>query len=99
MRTYRLLTPANEDLTAILAYLHSNSPAAASRFLSSLDRRLSLLATQPKSGHRRDEFQHPDLLFITFGAYIVGYFPNTVPLSIAAILHGSQDLTRIFPSR
>ena len=93
MRPYRLLTPASRDLTEILEYLYTNSAAAADRFLTSLDRRLDLLANQPYTGHRRKEFGQDDLRYITFGAYIIAYYPETKPLVIAALVHGSRDLS------
>ena len=95
MRPYRFLTPASRDLTDVLEYLYTNSPAAADRFLTSLDRRLSLLADHPFSGNHRKEFGHDDLRYITFGAYIIAYYPATKPLTIAALLHGSRDLAAL----
>jgi plasmid stabilization system protein ParE len=95
MRPYRLLTPAAIDLSSILDYLDGHSRSVAGQFLGRLDRRLVLLSEFPDSGRRRPEFGHDDLRYLTFESYIVAYFPNTAPLSIAAILHGSRDLASL----
>ncbi len=95
MRPYRFLTPASRDLTDVLEYLYLNSPAAADRFLTALDSRLRLLADHPFTGHQRTEFGHDDLRYITFGAYIIAYYPETKPITIAALLHGSRDLAAL----
>ena len=95
MRSYRLLTPANRDLTLILEYLDRYSPLAAERFLARLHERLELLSTQPNSGRQRPEFGYDTLRSITFESYIVAYLPASRPLSIVAILHGSRDLASL----
>jgi plasmid stabilization system protein ParE len=95
VRPYRLLTPAIEDLGLILEYLQSYSPNVSQRFLARLHHRLELLANHPNSGHRRPEFGHSDLRYIIFEAYVIAYFPETAPLTIAAILHGSRDLSSL----
>jgi plasmid stabilization system protein ParE len=91
--------PGERDLVEILRYLRSVNPAAAGRFLTALDRRLMLLATQPYSGHSRPDLNHDEYRYITFAPYLIAYYPDSKPLAIAAILHASQDLRLIFSQR
>ena len=93
MRPYRLVTPAYRNLRDILDYLNSNSSSAAERFLTTLDYRLRLLARYPESGMRRSEFGHPDLRYLSVDSYVIAYYPDTKPLTIVAIIHGSRDIT------
>ena len=91
MRPYRLTTPALGDLRSTLDYLRSYSPAAASRFLLALDRRLKLLAQFPGMGVMRDEFGYPNLRFLIHAGHLIAYDPSSKPLTIVAIRHGSRD--------
>ena len=91
MRLYHFATPAFRDLTGILDYLSQNSTTYASRFLIQLDQRLTLLASYPHMGVRRDEFGHPHLRFAMHGPYFIAYDPESKPLTVVALRHSSRN--------
>lgn len=89
---YRLLPAAFNDLASIEDYIGARNPLAAIRLVDDFERRWELLATQPRSGRRRDDVLI-GLRSIVMGSYIAFYYIEADTLIIARVLHGSRDIT------
>lgn len=91
-----VLTPAAEgDLLKILEYLEGDNPSAVLRVVDALDDAMHLLADNPGIGHLRPDLTHRDVRFWSVFKYLVIYRPDTKPLEIVRVLHGSQDVKHL----
>ena len=91
------LTPrALDDLDAIWQYIAQDNLAAADRVEAAIFEACESLARHPLLGARRIEITPLPVRFWTlpkFPNFIVVYKPETFPLQVVTILHGSRDLT------
>jgi plasmid stabilization system protein ParE len=96
MNRYQLTDEAELDLLRVLDYFESKSEKAAAAIERKFIDAFIYLSEWPGTGRSRDDL--PDLLLKTWTVdnYIIVYGPDTVPLQIYAILHGSRDLTSAF---
>lgn len=53
------------------------------------------LTEQPGIGHIREDLTDEPFCFWSVGAYLIIYRPDTAPLEILRVLHGSRDLTSL----
>jgi plasmid stabilization system protein ParE len=93
------LTPrALDDLDGIWQYIAQDNAAAADRVEAAILAACDRLARYPLLGARRLELTLLPLRFWTLPKYpnfIVVYRPETRPLQVIAILHGSRDLAQV----
>ncbi|MGD0225305.1 MAG: type II toxin-antitoxin system RelE/ParE family toxin [Terriglobia bacterium] len=97
------LTPqATEDLDAIWWFIQKDSAEAADQVESEIISTCRRLAGYPSIGHRRRDITPLPVLFWTipkYPNYIIVYRPQTKPLQVIAILHGSRNLKEILKDR
>ena len=91
-----VLTPAAEgDLLKILDYLEGDNPGAILKVVDALADAMQLLADNPGIGHLRPDLTRQDVRFWSVYKYLVIYRPDTKPLEIIRVLHGSRDVKRL----
>jgi plasmid stabilization system protein ParE len=93
-RTQRfVLTPAaQEDLREISEFIGQESPRAAQRMRTELREAMRRLAEMPGIGHLRDDLADEALRFWSVHSYVIVYRPETDPLQVLRVLHGSRDV-------
>ena len=97
MSRFRLTEHAQADLDQIwdeIGIVNSN-PNAADRLMEKLLNQLSLLASQPGIGQRRDEWS-PDLRIFPVGNYVILYYPDNEVIEVIGIVYGRRDLPELF---
>ena len=87
--------PAQEDLREIWAYVAQDDMAAADRLVDRINERCVVYATQPELGTPGDRFA-PGLRYLSLGAYVVFYRPETDGILLIRVLHGARNLDEIF---
>ncbi|MYC81890.1 MAG: type II toxin-antitoxin system RelE/ParE family toxin [Acidobacteria bacterium] len=91
-----LLSPAAvRDLREIQAYIARDSIDASRRVVTQLRTACERLARNPLMGHSREDLTDQPVLFWPVGAYSVIYRPETTPLKIVRVLHGSRDIPNL----
>lgn len=93
MTGFRLARAAERDLQEIKDYVARGSIDAAARVLDRLGRAFLDLAEMPGLGHRREDLTSEDFRFWPVD-YLVVYEPESRPLAIVRVLHGSRDVRR-----
>jgi plasmid stabilization system protein ParE len=95
-----VLTPAaRADLAEIAAYIHDHgSPEAAKRVGEELRRAMRRLAELPRMGHLRNDLADESLRVWSVYSYLIFYRPDSIPLQIIRVLHGSRDIETIIES-
>jgi len=97
-----LLTPlAKADIFDIWVYIAENSEIADHVEQAIYDA-CAFLAEGPLRGHSRPDLTPRALRFWTlnrYPKYTVVYRPDTTPLQIVAVLHGSRNIRRILGGR
>jgi antitoxin ParD1/3/4 len=53
----------------------------------------------PGAGHWRKDLTDESVRFFAVYSYLIVYRPETKPLQVVAILHGSRDVERILSKR
>ena len=86
---------ATEDLIKIWAAIAYHNPVAADEFLRRLDIRIDSLTHLPVRGVPRDDLMI-GLRMLVEGNYLVFYRINSSKVEVLRVLHGSQDLPRLF---
>lgn len=93
MSAFEVTEAAEDDLFRIADYLIGQaSPRVADRFLVGIYDVFAGVADMPHAGHRREDLTSRDLRFVSYGRYLVAYDPNTKPVRIIRVLHGSRDV-------
>lgn len=102
MKVKVFLTPeADRDLEDEFNYLTERNIDAASRFLKAMEETLEILADAPEIGSPR-QFKKPQLIGVrmwpikSFPNYLIFYLQREEHLQVLRILHGAQDIERIF---
>lgn len=95
MRPYRLTPAAVQDLESIYEYSARRNLSAAGRLLEQFVTAFRQLAEQPGRGHLRDDLTHEPVRFWRVGAYLVIYRPDTEPLTVLRVIHGSRDVAQL----
>ena len=92
---YRLTPEAQANVDKIGAFIATENVEAALRVLDAFDEAFTLLAARPELGHKREDLTDRPVKFWRVYSYLIVYDPASAPLSITAVLHGSQDVQRL----
>lgn len=100
MNFYRFSRNAQADLGTIWDHIaiQNGAPEAADRLLVRFYEEFRLLGSHPLMGCIRKEFGR-DLRSIPVGDYLIFYRPLKSGVEIVRVLHGAQNLGRLFGSR
>ncbi len=82
---------ALSDLAEIWCFIADDSEANADRFLSKLEDKLKLLASQPHMGRLREDLM-PKLRSFPSGRYVVYFIPQATGIEIVRVLHSARDI-------
>jgi plasmid stabilization system protein ParE len=100
MRRYILAPEAALDLVEIWRYLKKKaSVEIAERIERAIREKIVFLANMPGAGHWRRDLTDEPVRFFAVYSYLIVYRPETKPLQVVAILHGSRDVERILSKR
>ena len=100
MRRYILAPEAALDLVEIWRYLKNKaSVEIAERVERAIREKIVFLASMPGAGHWRRDLTDESVRFFAVYSYLIVYRPETKPLQVVAILHGSRDVERILSKR
>jgi len=83
--------PAERDLAAIWAYIATDNPSAATKFLQKLKSRCESYAHQPQLGEARADLAS-GLRCFSVGQYTVFYRAITDGVEIARVIHSARDI-------
>ena len=86
---------ARDDLDGIYSDVAQDSPPAADRLIDAIESRFRLLASNPLMGEARPELA-PGLRSFSVGNYVIFFRPRDNGIDVARVLHGAQDINRIF---
>ncbi|MGH9549101.1 MAG: type II toxin-antitoxin system RelE/ParE family toxin [Terriglobales bacterium] len=89
-----ITSTAELDLEEIEAYIASDNPIAADRFLELLAERFQLIAEMPGIGCRRDKYA-PGVQSLAEANYIIIYRAKKDIVEILRVLHGARDPERV----
>jgi antitoxin ParD1/3/4/toxin ParE1/3/4 len=99
-RRYTLAPEAARDLVEIWRYVKKQSgQETADRVESVIRSKLAYLAEFPGAGHWRRDLTSADVRFFAVYSYLIVYRPESKPLEIVSILHGSRDVAGILSAR
>jgi antitoxin ParD1/3/4/toxin ParE1/3/4 len=101
MRSRYILAPeAVRDLVQLWRYLEKEvGRSTADRVESVIRSKFALLAEFPGTGHWRRDLTSAEVRFFPVYSYLIVYRPDTKPLQIVSILHGSRDVANILRAR
>jgi antitoxin ParD1/3/4 len=100
MRRYTLAPEAAFDLVKIWRYLKKKaSIEIAEKVERAIREKIVFLASVPGAGHWRRDLTDESVRFFAVYSYLIVYRPETKPLQVVAILHGSRDVERILSKR
>lgn len=95
-RRYVLAPQAARDLVQIWCYVKREvSQEAADRVESVIRTKCVYLASFPDAGHWRLDLTSQPVRFFSVYSHLIVYRPETVPLQVVTILHGSRDVAGI----
>lgn len=95
---------ARLDLLNHFVYIGERNLDAARRFLTAAQDECRALARMPGMGARRD-FRNPEYPELRswpikgFQNYLIFYLPTATGIHVVRVVHGAQDLDRIFDER
>jgi plasmid stabilization system protein ParE len=98
MSRYQFTPQASDDLFEIWSYIARDSVEAANRLEDAVYDACAFLAAGPLRGKTRKDLTRLPLRFWAvqaFPNYIVVYDPETDPMRVIRILHGSRDILAI----
>jgi len=75
------------------------SQETADRVESVIRSKLAYLADFPGAGHWRRDLTSAEVRFFPVYSYLIVYRPDTKPLEIVTILHGSRDVAAVLSER
>ena len=93
MKRYTLTSLAEADVSAIWAYIAADNVEAAGRVERKILEECAFLSKGPHRAHVRADLTKRNLRFWTltrYPKYMIVCVPDTRPLRIIAVLHGSQ---------
>jgi plasmid stabilization system protein ParE len=95
-RRYLLAPQAARDLVRIWRYIRRQAGReTADRVESVIRTKCAYLASFPEAGHHRHDLTSADVRFFSVYSYLIVYRPQTKPLQVVTILHGSRDVAGI----
>lgn len=93
MSRFRLTELAEADLEKIVDHIVDDAGAArADTVLGEIVAAIHTLAEQPGIGHPRPDLSDDPLLFWPVHRFLIAYRPDTAPLQVVRIVHGSRGL-------
>ena len=95
MKRFRFRSEANHDIEEISNKLFALNPAAASRFLDTLDNLCELLAQHSELGRPRPELGQ-NLRSVPHGNYLVFYVPTAEGIDVIRVVYGGRNLPDLF---
>ncbi|ETW93684.1 MAG: hypothetical protein ETSY1_38125 [Candidatus Entotheonella factor] len=95
MNRFRLSPEAVQDITAIWTYIAQDNVSMARRVRLELLAVCRRLSQNPGIGHRREDLTDKPVRFFPVYSYLIIYNPDTEPLEIVRVLHGSQNIPRL----
>jgi antitoxin ParD1/3/4/toxin ParE1/3/4 len=99
-RRYTLAPEAARDLVEIWRYVKKeSSQETADRVESVIRSKFAYLAEFPGAGHWRRDLTSAEVRFFSVYSYLIVYRPESRPLEIVSILHGSRDVAGILRER
>jgi antitoxin ParD1/3/4/toxin ParE1/3/4 len=100
VRRYILAPEAALDLVEIWRYQKNKaSVEIAERIERAIRDKIVFLASVPGAGHWRKDLTDESVRFFAVYSYLIVYRPETKPLEVAAILHGSREVEQILAKR
>lgn len=98
MASWVLSPRATAELEDILQFIAeaSGSQVTAQRMLDAFTRALDQLAVTPRMGRRRPHLTGHAVRWWPVHRYLIAYDPESQPLRVIRVLHGSRDLDQIF---
>ena len=97
---YVLAPEAAVDLAQIWGYIRQRADVEiADRVEAVIRQKIDLLARNPGSGHSRSDLTDEPVRFFPVYSYLIVYRPESKPLQVVAILHGSRDVEQILRDR
>ncbi|MGD0300679.1 MAG: type II toxin-antitoxin system RelE/ParE family toxin [Bryobacteraceae bacterium] len=99
-RRYVLAPEAALDLVQIWRYIRNNaSSEIADRVESAIREKIVYLAGRPGGGHWRKDLTDEPVKFFPIYSYLIAYRPETNPLQVVPIIHGSRDVEKLLKDR
>ena len=92
---YHLTPSAARDVNAIYDHIAADSLPAAGRMLQRFLEAFRKLGDLPGMGHLREDLTDEPFRFWPVGAYLIIYRPDSDPLQILRVLHGSRDVASL----
>lgn len=86
---------ADEDLIELWVYVAQDNEAAADRLWAEFDRKLALLAEQPRLGAARPDIA-PALRHFPVGRYLILYREIDDGIEVVRVVHGARRLNNLF---
>lgn len=99
MNRFELTKEALADIDELWDYIAEDNLDAANRVSDAILDACALLASQPLIGHARQDLTTRSVLFWSSGKYLIVYRPDTEPLRIIAVFHGSRDVAALLADR
>jgi plasmid stabilization system protein ParE len=96
VRIVRWSRSALIDLSGILEFISNDAPLAAFRLAAKIRSASETLSTFPERGRIVPEFHDPTLREIFVSRFRILYEIQTEEVIIAAVIHMSRDLQKIF---
>jgi len=94
MPVIRRTAKAEEDLVDIWIYIARDNPDAADRLLEEIDRKLVLLAENPRLGRARPDIA-PEFRHWPVGNYLILYRLVADGIEVVRVVHGARRLDRL----
>jgi toxin ParE1/3/4 len=99
MPIYELSPESLEDLENIWDYIAADDRAAADRVIDELFEACERLASWPGTGHFRPDLTDAQVRFWPVRPYVIIYRERPDRIQIAAVLHGSRDVSAVLEGR
>ena len=96
MSAYILTARARLDLLRIWNRIAEDNIDAADKVKAELRLAMQRLARMPGMGHRRSDVKNPRYRFWSVYSHLIAYYPDTTPLQIVRVVHGAQDIKKLF---
>lgn len=96
MKKLRVSAEARAELAAIWLYIFGKNERAADRMVEEIAAQYEQLSEFPGMGIRREELG-PGYRSLPTGMYVIYYRVLEDEVEISHILHGSKDVTGLFP--
>lgn len=95
MATVKYSDLASMDLYEHVEYIAQDKPAAAYRWLESIESTCDLLASNPELGEQRRSKGHGPCRIFVVGNYVIFFRRSEAGIEIIRVLRGGRDLEQI----